>query len=388
MNTFRIGSTTLILFAVFLLIGLSSGLRDFERFECALDILHARHSPYDFERYAECALSDSAQNDQALSFPYPPQVLGVLSPLMLFPRAWRSLLWAAVNAASCAAALTLLLPGFTLRLRGPHARTTLFLLTHLPLAMALAMGQLTPLFLLCISMLFVLHERDRRSQTLCGIALAILCSKPHLFWPLIGLGVCSSLMLQRWWQLLAAALTASLSLALPFFFQATIYQDYLQRLQMQPIFIESTSATSLLQGLLGWNWQLCTLLCLGISCAACGYIFLAHTLKSTGQAVQAMALGICLLSSPYLWPYDYLLALPAILPLLHQTVPSRSLSFVFLGANLLMGCLQALAGDWTARGLGFYPILVFCLILFATQRRTIYEDCQSTSTQHRETCCK
>jgi hypothetical protein len=152
--------------------------------------------------------------------------------------------------------------------------------------------------------------------------------------------------------------------------QPTIIFDYINRVRESGLFIITVSTPSALSSMTTASpWMVTMLL------AICGgglLLYLSRVRHWTQHDIMTLALGLSLLTAPYLWPYDFVLLLPlAIIILIENDGRSsnRTAHYLLLSSNFVMFFLHSTTEDWTSPTLIFYPLLLVTLFFLRTNKR-------------------
>ena len=277
--------------------------RDFICYWSSAKLLRAHANPYAGQAVLAIENQAGARYSEPFIMRNPPWALFLVAPLGFFPAPVAAFLWlvALIGAA--------LLSIKCLRM-GPRP-PPLFIFLFAPI-LGCAMAGQTSIFLLAGIAFFFKYHRER--PWLAGLALLMPAMKPHLFlllWPVI--------LIECWrkkeWRVLAGlGLGLAAAAAFPLLFDAHIWRDYLAAIRAEHIAGQYLANLSFLlrfraPGHPVWVQTVPSMLGL-VFCAR--YYWRRREIWYWREDGAALLL-ISVMASPYSWPFDQLLMVPAIL---------------------------------------------------------------------------
>jgi hypothetical protein len=341
---------------------------DFLLFWSTAKLIIQGHNPYDGELLLKMMSQTVGPMAYDMRVPTLPALAGLLIPFAILPFNIALLTWTILNVALALAGLhlvyrTIQIPDNRRKLAIKFA----FISTFYPLFLAIKLAQIIPLLFFCTALFCANQDKlnDRRKGFFSGLALAVCTIKPHLFLPFL-IVVSLWTLRSRMWRVAIGFIVGVASLWLfPVCFNPRVYS----------LFLNSDLSNSL-------NWRTPTIgfwlaeLAGGVAylkflplLLACGYAL------STGLTVSFEEGALCritrrmiplsLACAPYLWVYDFVLLIPAIIPILHKG--GNLTQMLIFGSNI---------GVWLApREMEYsfwYPVLIAGLVVSVSRDRSAY----------------
>jgi hypothetical protein len=281
----------------------NSANRDFISYWSSAKLLLAHRNPYAQQPVLQIEKAQGSRLHEPLLMRNPPWALIAVAPLGLFDARVAAFLWLVALIALALLAIKCLRMGC----KPPPLAVYLFA-PVLGCAMA---GQLSIFLLAGIAFFFKYHEER---PWLAGLALLLPAMKPHLFlllWPVILL----ECVRRKNWRLLTGFVAGLAVAALfPLVFDAHIWQDYFAGMRAEGI---QDRYLPNLSFLLRWMapghpvWVQTVPLMLGLALSAryYGRRRMIWNWRVDGAALLLLSTMV----SPYSWPFDQLLMLPAII---------------------------------------------------------------------------
>lgn len=267
---------------------------------------------------------------------HPPTMLGLFSPIGLLDYHSARLLWLVL---SCLLVLfaTVITWGLLNAPRSylPKAIAVSFL--FIPSLRALGVGQCTPLILAALAVLLFasLHQR----HFLWGTAIAVIALKPHIAYLILGIAGAFAVQ-KRWWQGLLSAICVSGILALlALGIRPSVFQEWYHLVSQEPpAHYASTSWGIMLRVFFGTErfWLQFIPPLLG---TVWGCWFYWTKRSSFDWLTDGMiVILVSLLSFPYGWDYDYILAVIPVLAILCRASQSGLASITFFVVSFSAFC--------------------------------------------------
>ncbi len=332
-----------LLLALCILVGAFSGQRDFRFFQCAAPIFFGGGDVYAGAEYLTCAFPGGLPTDRAAyAFPYPPQIFALLAPVFLLPELLQRMVFVCASACAATTAFAVLTSVFRLHRSMAHARAALLVaITSLPLLSAIAMGQLSS-FSLLLTAGFIACSAwlSARGCLIQGLLLGAFIAKPQIVW-LLGLGsvIAAPELLRRRLLIGAGASALAITVAAWMMNPGSTAQftgkDFESLLSFSAPTIPALLSDWLPMSKVAW-----AIICGGLALI---FVFKTRVRKLPPPALASLLLAASVLTTPYLWSYDFTLLLP---------LAFAALSFdsgpLPLGARLmgLLACNGALATDY------------------------------------------
>jgi len=252
-----------------------------------------------------------------------------------------------------------------------------FLVTFYPAFLCLAYGQISFVLLLAFSAYLYLdsiHKNDHCSSFWAGVALSFTCVKPHLLFLLYLYIFGSSCKRKSWGTVMGIAFGVSLLLLFAFVVNHEIFSFYLASASRPPIYWQTPTLGSWLQGLTGIHevWvrllpTLCTALLLVFS-------MVIHPAFFRLKEAIYLLVPLSLLTSPYGWVYDQMLLLPTAIWIICRSkgiveadIKVTLLAMLLISSNMIMMFVPAEAGQQVHL---WYPAVFFLLVFFLLKQRT------------------
>lgn len=299
--------------------------RDFICYWSSARLLADHANPYDSAAVLHLENSAGGSYQVPLIMRNPPWVLVFVAPLGWLSPATAALFW------EIALILAALLSVRLLQLLSP-GRVPLVIYLFAPVMACAMAGQCSIFLLLGVCLFFWLESRRPFAA---GLALTILCLKPHLavlFWLVLVLDV----VYRRRFRLIAG-LTTGLALATAFAMKLDpqVWRQYLHAASTEHIDTQffpnlSCALRILISRDAVWVQLLPTL----VGLAFAGWLWRRYAGRWNWATHGAVLLAISVLSSPYSWLVDQALILPALL--LYHRRASKNAAIVLGGVNAVM----------------------------------------------------
>jgi len=284
-------------------------------FWCASKLLREQANPYSISAFGACIGSVHPSVADPLVW-LPPWSFAVVAPFSLLNFDAFSRLWLILNALafSGSAVICVNLFGDRGSVRALGVWPWLFLLSFGPMYLALVLGQLTGVLLLCVCVFLWLYRGDfgvGRALTAGGV-LSPLMMKPHLVYLLFVLVVWREVRRRRAAVLGGLGAGFAMLCLVPLTMQREIYLHYLSRETVVPTFWRTASVASVLGAVVSFRWPLVAFLPAAV--AAVGMAVLVCRDDGWLDVDRAVGVGILvsIVSAPYVWPYDFGLLLPVV----------------------------------------------------------------------------
>lgn len=328
-----------LLFSLFILVGSFGGRRDLHYFECAAPVFYGGSNLYDSREYFSCIFPKGVPSDgQSYVFPYPPQIFIVLAPIFLLPQGLQTPMFIITSALAATAAFVILNATFATHRDLRYSRVAILAWsTFTPLLSNFAMGQLSAFSLLIIS-LFILSatQQSSRSAIVQGVCLGVFVAKPQLVW-LLALGWIVVGARQHRREFIAGMCASALSITL---LTVALYPASLQQ------FLSKGFSNLFLFSAPTISSHLASFIPLPktVLAAMTGAIVLVFILTSRVRRLSlptqaSVLVAASVLTTPYLWSYDFTLLLPLVVATICATGESVSLGIrwkAILLCNLIM----------------------------------------------------
>lgn len=311
--------------------------KDFVSYWAAGRLLIHGQNPYNSTAVFQTEKSAGYSLPGPLIMRNPPWALPLVTPLGLVGLRIAGILWM-IGMGVC---LSLSIRLLHRALGKPAGRFHLFGYCFPPVLACLVTGQSTLVILAGLALFLSLH---RTRPFLSGLGLALCTIKPHLFIP-FGLVLLVWILFDRAWRILAGVavgVTAALSLVI--FIDPHILPQYFDMLhsgRIQVELIPATSALPRLAEIYAFNRDIAWLQLMAAPVGAAWglWYFLRRRRSWDWLANGSVLLIISLLSAPYAWFYDEVIAVPAILiAVLHARNAGRSL--LPLGLPMMIAALE------------------------------------------------
>jgi hypothetical protein len=277
--------------------------RDFICYWSSARLLRAHGNPYATQAILKIENAAGGAYREPFIMRNPPWALFLIAPLGFFPAPVAALLW-------LMALIVALLASIRLLRMTPRPPPLVVYLFAPVLGCAMA-GQTSIFLLLGIALFFKFH---RRWPLLAGSALTLAAMKPHLFllfWPVLLVHCCR----KRQWRILAG-LGAGLAVATAgaLILDPHVWTNYLAAIRAEHIegqYLPNIPCT--LRTLLPWHplWLQAIPSVLGLVWAARFYARRRDTWSWRRDGAELLLISVTV--SPYSWPFDQLLFLPAII---------------------------------------------------------------------------
>jgi hypothetical protein len=339
---------------------------DFLPYWASVRLLLSGQNPYDTQALSAIILHTAGPGGAFMRVYTPPALAGLLIPFGLLPFNIALLAWTIASVALFLVGLHLVYQ----TIQPPHDHRTLvikfaFILSFYPTFLAIKLGQIIPLLFCCIAFFFANQAKldDRRKGFLSGVALAVCTVKPHLFLPFL-VGVFLWTLRAGMWRLARGFFVGVAFLwSFPVCFNPRVYGLYLNSDLSNSLNWRTPSVGFWLAELCGgWAYLMFVPLLLG-----CGYALLTGLVAPMDQGAPRFEvpclMPLSLACAPYLWMYDFVLLIPAIVLMLHR---GENLSrFIIFGSNtaLWLGPREMEYSFW-------YPVLMTALALSVCRERS------------------
>lgn len=285
-------------------------LQDFAGYWAAARLFLTHHNPYSSDALLSLERAQGWGHPHPLVMLCPPWVLTILSPFGALSYHAARIAWFVVSLLLDAASAILLGQYF-----GGTRRAALLALvifgTFAPLGTSEYLGQFTPLILFSLAVFLTFLRRDRPS--LAGIALLGLTIKPHLLWLMLLAILCWSLRERRFRLLVSGSITVGLTLLVAVVTNgATVH--YLHN-AYGPAMDTMCGVGGALRLAFGAQHTWLQY----VPCLA-GAVWFVWYWRRHGQHWDwpkhlPLLLIVSIVSAPYCWFHDYILALPAFVAL-------------------------------------------------------------------------
>jgi Glycosyltransferase family 87 len=211
-----------------------------------------------------------------------------------------------------------------------------------PLLVCLILGQITPLILFGVSGFLYFEWRSKPLSA--GVCLVLLTLKPHLFylfWPALLLWIIHG---RRWKVLVGASICGAVTITLATIWNSAVIAQYIELTSTQPpvLYWRTPTLGTLLRTIFGMEH---TWLQFAPMIAGMGWV-LFYWQKERDRWVWSdqmpLTLMMSLVTTSYVWFYDQMLFLPAILQvaatrLVHRSkIHERAMIAAFFVMNLVL----------------------------------------------------
>jgi hypothetical protein len=248
--------------------------------------------------------------------------------------------------------------------------------SFVPTVFVLVIGQITPIVLAGVSLL--LYAETKQKQWIMSIALVILSIKPHLlylFWIVFALWVFQ----KRRWRMIsgAAAIGVAVGLA-PLLFDSKIYSQYLALYQsadvLRPLDWPVPTLRNVIKLLLhvGQTWMQFSPTIIGVVWAV--YYWQRHKHEWMWRERLPLVILVSVTSSFFVWTYDYVVILPALIEgatwLRQSRVPWHS--YWSVRVYIAINTLHLLARFWLAEELWYFwlaPALLLNYLILSWEKQ-------------------
>lgn len=310
-------------------------------------LLH-RSNPYDFVSVRQVEQAAGSLLSSPLMMRNPPWALPLALPLGIFPLGWAGFIWVLGIFACVRASIHLIRPMLGASgpgMSGPGTSGRLHLLMYFfPAVLAcIITGQSSaiPLVGLCLFL-----SLQNRRPFLAGLGLSLCTVKPHLFIAFACV-MAAWIISRKAWSILAGTLAGiGLALSIVFLFDPHIVLDYLAMLRSSGIEGEVIPAASALPRFLGWlilrrdlPWLSLLAMPIGISWGM--WYYRVHVKDWDWLTHGSLLMIVSLLTAPYVWVYDEVVLLPAILTAMYR-VRERGNSLRWVIAAMVFADLEML----------------------------------------------
>jgi hypothetical protein len=288
---------------------------DFVRYWASGRLLLSGENPYDTERLMEIQhqLSAAPPVDRITSLTLnPPWVLLILAPFSILSYEVSRLIWLLVNI------LLLLISVNRLWIYYHGTKKNIFVAWIIGFSLAptlsvLISGQISAWVLLGL-VGFLMYTDQKVGVWLAGGSMMLLSIKPHLtylMWPAIGLWIISA----RKWKLLLTTMTImTASIMIVAVINPWVFDQYLNALQAYPMATWATPTLGafirffFLDGEHYWVQFIPSILC-----GALFFLYYKCRLPWIWKKELPLLILISICTTPYIWTYDLVVSLPAVL---------------------------------------------------------------------------
>jgi hypothetical protein len=339
----------LLLLLILLLLGRTSlqnvtgkvPVDDFVEYWAAARLQLSSANPYAPDEILSVERSAGMQGNDPLVMLNPPWTIAFLLPFGLLDYGPGRIVWLTLGLAL----ILLSVRGLWIIYGGPQRSIWMALaltFCFMPLLVSLVLGQITPFILAGIAG-FLYFER-RSLPLLAGVCLVPLTLKPHLFY-LFWLALFRWMLQKRFWKICIGAVFGWLTaMALTAIFNPSVFAQYLELTRHQPPALHWRTPTfgTLLRCIFGMEHAWLQFLPM-----IAGTGWLLYQWRSQGSSWDSInqipfLVIVSLTTTSYVWFYDQMLFLPAILQvaateLEHQRGnPRRRGLLVFAALNLIL----------------------------------------------------
>lgn len=282
------------------------GQTDFVQYWSGIRLLITGANPYDPFLMAQAQRQVSSFEETVLMW-NPPLVFLPLLPFVAPPFAVAAQLWILVG-------VTLFVLSYAVLRSSTPARARLQLLAALtllyPLAVSLYFGQLSPLLLVGLALYLAFHHAPQGVRQFAGgAALALTMLKPYLLYLPYLVFARRGLTLpgdaRRW--VLGFVATLVVLIVAPLVTAPQVYSWYLEAMRSPPIYWQTPTIGSWLQGWSGIHTPWMRMLPTVITLLALAPRLLA---ARSSPAFTYVLIPLSLLTAPYGWLFDFVLLLP------------------------------------------------------------------------------
>jgi hypothetical protein len=338
---------------------------DFLLFWSSAKLILQGQNPYDGGLLLTTMSQTVGPMEYDMRVPTPPALAGLLLPLAILPFNIALLTWTISNVALAGLHLvyqTIQIPDNRQKLAIKFA----FISTFYPLFLAIKLAQIIPLLFFCTALFCANQDKliDRRKGFFSGLALAVCTIKPHLFLPFL-IVVSLWTLRARMWRVAIGFIIGVASLWLfPVCFNSKVYSLYLNSDLSNSLNWRTPTIGFWLAELAGGVAYLKFLPLL----LACGYaLWTGLTVLLDEGALRRITrrmIPLSLACAPYLWVYDFVLLIPAIVPMLHQQ--GNLMWMLIFGSNIALW-LSPREMEYSF----WYPVLIVGLVLSASRVRSV-----------------
>ncbi len=361
-----------IILAVLLSLDTASfGSIDFVEYWSSAQLFGHKQNPYNSTQLLAIQRTVIGVEDHPILMWNPPQVFTFLIPLITLDFGLGRVLWIVLG-------IILIILGVKFSLKvidsgiklAPRHRLViaLFLLTFYPFALSLYYGQISPLLLFGFATYLYLRFRgDGLGSFGGGFALSLTLLKPHLLYLIYLELLISSIRERKFGSLIGIVSGLLASLLIPLLFFPEVLVLYLNALNGPPLYWQTPTLGSLLQGLTGNH----TIVTRFLPTFLGGIFFLLINIRRREKTfdLHAMMLlvPLSLLTSPYGWVYDQMLLLPVALVVFSKCFNSPLTRQAFFSggalllANLIMLLMPTKFGqEWFV----WYPVVFYGALVY------------------------
>jgi len=346
---------------------------DLLQYWSAAKIFLAGGNPYDFTLLNNLQIAAGRPEHHDLIIMWnPPIILLIILPLALFSFSAAAIsffLAGTVGIATSFLLSRLSLKGQLLNLpKSLQFFSILFLVTFYPAFLSLAYGQISFVLLLSLSLYFFFSSKSSYTDSFAaGICLSLTLIKPHVLYLLYFFILWRSFTSKSWGTIAGLISGASILFLGPLVINSEIFFYYLAAASRPPIFWQTPTLGSWLQGWTGLHEAWVRFMPTIISALVFVLTLLRFPSLISNQALPFLIIPISLFTSPYGWVYDQMLLLPSALWMIGISAAllgPKPLVFIpasiLIAANIGMMAAPAEAGQHVHV---WYPILFFILAL-------------------------
>lgn len=342
----------------YLVVSSGHGVQDFVQYWAGAKVLHSGGNPYDATQLFAIERTVAPGMSEPILLWNPPVIIPFIAWLAALPFFFAAVAWAIINIACVAYAVRLSSEALGVRWSDLKRRIALVLtvVTFPAVTQALAFGQCSPIIVIGAVLVLVLLARSLPCAT--GLALSVTVLKPHLlylWWVELLLGPTTK---RRGWILFGVALGLGLLSSMAWVVQPNIFAWYSAAASQPPIYWQTPTLGSWLERFFGQSTLLRFLPSLFSAAGYLGFRWGTRQQVAAPHFVELATLSI--LTSPYGWIYDQLLALPLALLLTQRAFDQKSTStfLALLAANVTLLALPASMGQHAGV---WYPIVLLLL---------------------------
>jgi hypothetical protein len=249
-------------------------------------------------------------------------------------------------------------------------------LTFMAAIFVLIIGQITPLVLAGLT--WFLYSERKQNYWAMSASLVVLSIKPHLlylFWLIFLLWVFDR---RPWRLILSAALLGLSAVSLPVLFDARIYSEYLALYGVtgisKPMDWPVPTLRNVIRIFLGANQTWLQFAPTAIAVAWSIYHWSQHKHQWRWHEQLPLLSMVSVASSPFVWTYDHVVLLPAILEAAAWMIRSPDPWYRYWAARvyLAINACHFLLRLWLAEELWYFwlaPALLINYLLFCWERK-------------------
>lgn len=347
-----------------------AGIRDFVEYWAASRLLTHGGNPYSPEALLAIQHSAGWSGSAPLIMWNPPWSLAFILPFGFLDFTVGQFFWLMLHVG-----LVLISAQCLWRIYGKSPQSTrlpwLLALTFVPTVFVLIIGQITPLVLAGVTAFLYFEEKRKKLAT--GAALVILSIKPHLlylFWIFLLLWLIEK---QIWRLVLGAVLAGLVAALLPWFFNPKVYSEYVALYGisgiLKPLDWPAPTLRNLLRLLVGIDDPWLQFAPTAIAVAWVFYHWRRHKSGWNWRDQVPIISVVSVASSIFVWTYDQVVLLPAILEgaaWIRQR-PAPWIKFWCARVYITINVIHLLMRFWLAEELWYFwlaPALLMNYFLF------------------------